>query len=104
MTAPFRALKSLRGKLVLSALAVVLLPIVTLCADIYVRAGNLLVAQAGASYAAQANTIINKIDRNLFERYGDVEAFAFHPNATGDAAAIATAAASTAAPTSSTTC
>jgi hypothetical protein len=92
MTGRFHAPKSLRGKLVLSALTIVLLPIIALCAYIYVRAQNVLVGQAGASYATQANTVINKIDRNLFERYGDVQAFAFHPSASGDAAAIASAA------------
>src|SRR5262249_2489771 len=36
--------------------------------------------------------LMDKIDRNLFERYGDVQAFAFHPKARGTPAEIMDAA------------
>ncbi len=38
---------------------------------------------ARASLVQQAANLADKIDRNLFERYGDVQAFAFHPGARG---------------------
>ncbi|MBL8842171.1 MAG: methyl-accepting chemotaxis protein [Planctomycetes bacterium] len=92
MAARFQALRNLRGKLVTAALTAVLLPIVALCAFIYVRAGKLLIKQSGAEYVAAAAGTIDKIDRNLFERYGDVQAFAFHPDAKGEPAQVTAAA------------
>ncbi len=51
-----------------------------------------LIDEQGDSLAREASEILDKADRNLFERFGDVQAFAFHPNARGDAAAIEEAA------------
>ncbi|MFN7919541.1 MAG: methyl-accepting chemotaxis protein [Bryobacteraceae bacterium] len=37
--------------------------------------------ESGHQMAATASALADKIDRNFFERYGDVQAFAFHPAA-----------------------
>jgi len=42
---------------------------------------NALHQQSGDRMKAMAVDLVNKIDRNLFERYGDVQAFAFNPMA-----------------------
>jgi methyl-accepting chemotaxis protein len=47
---------------------------------------------AEASLNRQAFALADKIDRNLFERYGDVQAFAFHPGARGGQGQAAAAA------------
>ncbi|MDX1979325.1 MAG: methyl-accepting chemotaxis protein [Bryobacteraceae bacterium] len=39
------------------------------------------IQSAGESMQATAVNLMDKVDRNLFERYGDVQAFAFHPSA-----------------------
>ncbi|MBM3992308.1 MAG: HAMP domain-containing protein [Planctomycetes bacterium] len=46
----------------------------------------------GQMLAAKARQVADTIDRNLFERYGDVQAFAFHPLARGNAEQAAQAA------------
>ncbi len=47
-----------------------------------------LVRQAGASMATHAQNAIDQIDRNLEERYLDVQVFAFHPAARGSREAL----------------
>lgn len=49
--------------------------------------GSLLDA-AGHNLQSQAQSAAEKIDRNLFERYGDVQAFAFNPKARGSATEV----------------
>lgn len=75
--------RSLRSKLVLAFLLVGLIPVVAIGAVAIQRSRDALLAQAGAALQAEAESTIDKIDRNLFERYGDVQAFAFHPDARG---------------------
>lgn len=47
---------------------------------------------AGLFFATEAAEILEKADRNLFERYGDVQVFAFHPAARGTTEQVAAAA------------
>ncbi|MSP15074.1 MAG: hypothetical protein EXR73_00435 [Myxococcales bacterium] len=65
-----------------------LLPIVALCSYTFLRSSAVLTDPAGVQYAAEAQSAMDKLDRNLFERYGDVQAFAFHPAARGTAEQI----------------
>ncbi len=47
------------------------------------RSRATLLDRAAEKLTLQAQSAADKIDRNLFERYGDVQAFAFHPLAQG---------------------
>jgi methyl-accepting chemotaxis protein len=49
----------------------------------YVRSAAVLLAKTGDFLQSEAEATIETIDRNLFERYGDVQAFAFNPLARG---------------------
>lgn len=51
----------------------------------YYVAKEALSLRTGAMLHSSAKEIIDKIDRNLFERYGDVQAFVFNPMARVDA-------------------
>ena len=65
---------SLLSKLLLSLLSVGLAPL-ALLATITLRASHHLSDDTADDYRALAASINDKIDRNLFERYGDVQAF-----------------------------
>jgi methyl-accepting chemotaxis protein len=69
-------LRSLRGKLVLVFLIVGLLPMIIVSAMNYQNAAAVLRRNAGTSLADLAFNASDKLDRNLFERYGDVQAYA----------------------------
>ncbi len=49
----------------------------------YQHARTALLQSQGHTLTSRAQETIDKIDRCLFERYGDVQAFAFHPGARG---------------------
>ena len=68
--------RSLRGKLILVFLAVGLIPLSLIGILNYRRAASALRATAGSSLADLAFNASDKLDRNLFERYGDVQAYA----------------------------
>jgi len=58
----------------------------------YQQSRSALMQDARANLGGQAFSVADKIDRNLFERYGDVQAFAFHPGARGGQQEISRAA------------
>ncbi|MFN7932267.1 MAG: methyl-accepting chemotaxis protein [Bryobacteraceae bacterium] len=58
----------------------------------YWRARTTLIGSTGEALRASASAIADKIDRNYFERYGDVQAFAYHPAARGSEKEFAAAA------------
>ena len=70
------ALQSLRGKLVVLLVAVGVLPLTAVGIVSTLQASGDLRAGAGELLESIAFNASDKIDRNLFERYGDVQAFA----------------------------
>lgn len=75
--------KSLRHKLIVSFGITVALGLSAVALLSYRQSRATLWRNAEASLGQQAFALADKIDRNLFERYGDVQAFAFHPGARG---------------------
>ncbi|MFP4542255.1 MAG: methyl-accepting chemotaxis protein [Opitutales bacterium] len=73
----------LREKLLLPTIAFVVLIVAALFLTIRGKTPEIERQRAGA-LAATANSIQNTIDRNLFERYGDVQAFALNTTAHRD--------------------
>lgn len=82
----------LRAKLVVLVVVLVLLPVGSLGGVAYVKSSSDWRGAAGGLLQSEAVSTIDKIDRNLFERYGDVQAFAFNPDAAADPATVAAAA------------
>ena len=83
---------SLRAKLAVTFGVTVTLGISAIAVFSFYRSHESLDAATGRSLALQAVDFADKLDRNLFERYGDAQAFAFHPAArTGPAAATGAA-------------
>jgi methyl-accepting chemotaxis protein len=69
-------LRSLRGRLILLLLAVALIPLSAIGIVSVRQASSELNRAAGVSLSDLAYNSSDKLDRNLFERYGDVQAFA----------------------------
>lgn len=65
----------LAAKLILSFLLVSLVPL-AIISGITFQATNRLSAKVGSGFQTAALNISDKVERNLFERYGDVQAFA----------------------------
>ncbi|MCP3983980.1 MAG: HAMP domain-containing protein, partial [bacterium] len=73
----------LRGKLVLASAAIGLIPL-AVATTIAIQQVKVETEQmAGDFLLIQAAQTAEKLDRNLFERYGDVQAFASNPSALG---------------------
>jgi len=87
-----RGALSLRTKLVALVLVLAVLPVAVLGGVAYRKSSGDWRAAAGGLLQSEARSTIDKIDRNLFERYGDVQAFAVNPDARGDAATVQAAA------------
>ncbi len=85
-------LRSLRALLVVVVLVCSTVPLAGLGIFAWQRSEGDWVRNSGELLQSEAHSTIDKIDRNLFERYGDVQAFAFNPDATGDAPSVAAAA------------
>ncbi|MGY5885320.1 methyl-accepting chemotaxis protein [Modestobacter lacusdianchii] len=85
-------LRSLRVLLVLVVLACSTVPLAGLGVFAWQRSEGDWVRNSGELLQSEARSTIDKIDRNLFERYGDVQAFAFNPDAAADPATVAAAA------------
>ncbi len=79
---------SLRTKLVAFTVLVVILPLALLGGVAYTKSSGDWRAAQGELLQSEAVSTIDKIDRNLFERYGDVQAFAFNPAAQADPATV----------------
>ena len=73
--------KSLKTKLFLSFLVLGLVPMAIVGVLSFCTAHKALHERAGQQLLSSAVSMSDKIDRNLFERYGDVQAFAFNPMA-----------------------
>ncbi|MFO0898010.1 MAG: methyl-accepting chemotaxis protein [Pirellulales bacterium] len=73
--------RTLRAKLLAVVLPLAIVPpaIIGFCA--FERSKRSLVEETANRLQVVAEHTIDKIDRNLFERYGDVQAFAANPNA-----------------------
>ncbi|MEL6984273.1 MAG: HAMP domain-containing protein, partial [Actinomycetota bacterium] len=80
MTSNFR---TLNVKLTLMFLALGIVPLVALGIYAVNRANATLTTAAGHEMEVAALQAVDTIDRNLFERYGDVQAFAANPKAQG---------------------
>jgi methyl-accepting chemotaxis protein len=76
--------KSIRTKLLICFLAISTIPAAMLAVAAYVQAREALLAEAGSRWQLLAEETVDKLDRNFFERYGDVQAFAANPKAAGD--------------------
>jgi methyl-accepting chemotaxis protein len=68
---------SLRAKLCLSFLLVAVVPLSLISYLAYYQTRVQLIDGSGVVLQEKASQTLDKIDRNLFERYGDVQAFAF---------------------------
>lgn len=77
--------RSIRTRLALAFLALGLIPLFVVGVLAYEQSSRVLEENAGNRLRAEAESAMQKIDRNLFERYGDVQAFAFNPMAQGGA-------------------
>lgn len=76
--------QSLRTKLLVSFGLTAVIGLSAVAALSYRQSRSTLLVNAETSLNQQAANLADKIDRNLFERYGDVQAFAFHPGARGE--------------------
>lgn len=84
--------KSIRSKLAVCFGVTVAIGLTSVAALSYRQSRAMLWHNAELGLGQQASALADKIDRNLFERYGDVQAFAFHPGASGGAAQAASTA------------
>lgn len=84
-TKPTDKNKNIRSTLTIAFLFAGLIPLLTVGIIAYNLSKAALADTAGQRLQAAAADTNHKIDRNLFERYGDVQAFAFNPQAAGDA-------------------
>ncbi len=80
------ALRSLRSKMLAAFLIMGLVPMTVVGWLEYGRSRTMLVENAKARLQSRAESIIDHIDRSLFERYGDVQVFAANPMARGTTA------------------
>ncbi|MGL6370232.1 hypothetical protein ACSZNB_11520 [Aeromonas hydrophila] len=76
--------KSLTRYLLASLLFIGLVPLISVGFLAYQRSSQNLNDKTGSFLAAQAREAIDKIDRNLFERYSDVQMMALNSTALGD--------------------
>lgn len=83
--------KSIQSKLIVSFLTIAMLPLLVICYTAYATTNRQLINSSGVLLQSIAKQTLDKIYRNLFERYGDVQAFAFNPQARGDAAELTAA-------------
>ncbi len=75
--------KSLKTKLLFSFLVLGLVPMAIVGVLSYCTAYQASLDLSGQRMRSTAVNLSDKMDRNLFERYGDVQAFAFNPMAQG---------------------
>lgn len=80
--------KSLGTKLVAVCLWMGILPVVFTGYLSYTKGREALLKSTGEGLEVMATELIEKIDRSLFNRYRDVQLFAYHPKALGTPAEI----------------
>ncbi len=78
-----KSLRSIQARLAAAFLLLGLVPLTIVGVVAYLQSSDSLEDDAGNRLRAEAESAMQKIDRNLFERYGDVQAFAFNPMAHG---------------------
>lgn len=83
---------SIKSKMLVSLFLIGLTPAATVGLIAYRSCRDGQVAESGLRLQTLAEETIDKVDRNLFERYGDVQAFAANPKSLGDPAALRAAA------------
>ena len=83
MRFPTLRFQSLRTQLVVTLLLLAIAPLFATGFYAYYHARQELTEESGEAMESIAHDTIDKVDRLLFERYGDVQAFAFHPGARG---------------------
>lgn len=84
--------KSVKTKLLVSFLAMGLIPMAIVGFLAFQKSKDALIHSAGELLTTEAAELLDKLDRNLFERYGDVQAFAYNPKAMGSSAEVTEAA------------
>lgn len=85
-------LKSIKTKLLVWFIVAALVPLALVGTLSYLQSRNALLAGAGETLETIAIDTVEKIDRNLFERFGNVQAFASSPSAVKPPQEITTAA------------
>ncbi|MCY2974671.1 MAG: methyl-accepting chemotaxis protein [Planctomycetota bacterium] len=73
--------KSIQSKLIVCFLLVAMIPLITICWTAYASMGRQIMQSSGSLLQTTSSQTLDKIYRNLFERYGDVQAFAHNPQA-----------------------
>lgn len=84
--------KSISTKLLFACLAIGILPLLVVGILSYSKSRNALLAKSGESLEMVADSTIDKIDRYLYERYGDVQQLASDQKALQSPSDIASAA------------
>ena len=84
--------RSLRPKVLVFTLLSVMVPLAVLGGVAWTKSSADWRGAAGDLLESEAVSTMDKIDRNLFERYGDVQAFAFNPDAQAGPVALVRAA------------
>ena len=74
---------SIKTKLLVSFLVLGLVPMAIVGFLAFQTSKDALIHSAGDFLSTEAVELLDKLDRNLYERYGDAQAFAFHPSARG---------------------
>lgn len=87
-----KKVRSIKTGLLVWFLVLGLLPAMTISVIAYQKSQDIIFTENGHSVESESKAAIDMIDRNLFERYGDVQAFAANPYALGTKEQILTAA------------
>jgi methyl-accepting chemotaxis protein len=85
---PWLEFKSIKTKLITCFMLVAMIPLVIICYTAYATTRGQLIEAKGNLLQSTSAQLLDKIYRNLFERYGDVQAFAFNPKAMADQATL----------------
>ena len=75
---------SIKLKLITCFLLVAFIPLLVVGVSAYNATSQSAIAAVSETLQEKSSQVLDKINRNLFERYGDVQAFAFNPQAKGD--------------------
>jgi methyl-accepting chemotaxis protein len=82
------AFKSIKTKLITCFQLVAMIPLVIICWWAYTSTRAQVLASKGALLESTSSQLLDKIYRNLFERFGDVQAFAYNPQALAEPAPL----------------
>jgi|688.fasta_scaffold00180_47 methyl-accepting chemotaxis protein len=87
----FFEFKSVRSKLIASFLAASAIPLLVVSVIAYRNTSQQAISGSATTLQEKSTQTLDKIYRNLFERYGDVQAFAFNEKALGSAEELTSA-------------